>query len=216
MRFEKLTIQFALVLVFGIASCLPGSTTWAEEISNVKAAELALHRIERLVILRKIDESYQSKFKGLTLTLLEQTNPAEDPRFEVIAEQYPAADGTKNKLELLLDNNGKALRHAVIAGGAAEGAPTWPDKDPVTLAENALHYVIENTPAQPQIPAGELLPFQRALTAFTVTSDSDAGGQQWAVVDIASSETRRVLRVNVKIDGTFGSALLLPEPLQGE
>ena len=59
---KKFITLNGLILVSALAQ-----TSQAQDVSRAKAAELSLHRVERLVILKKIDDAYQSKFLTLAL-----------------------------------------------------------------------------------------------------------------------------------------------------
>ena len=184
-------LKFILPII-GITS---GFSAYANLISNAKAAELSLHRVERLVILKKIEESFQSRPKSLSLVLLPHNNETE-PVFKATLTQYPAADGTSKSLDILLNGEGKSLSQTVNSGGEASGFPEWTDKDPVTLAENSLHVILEGAPVKP-----ELVPYNNGLTSFVITQGKNQAGEIFAIVDIRATETDPVLRVHMKNNG---------------
>lgn len=180
----------------------------AENVSNAKAAELALHRIERLVTQNKIDEDYLLKLKGIGLSVIPQ-EPRDNPllpRFQIMAEAYAAKDGTKKRLEIWMNAKGKVLEHKPLPGGEPDGAPTWPDKDPVTLAENALHRILDNVSI---VPA--LAPFFNSLIEFTISPITDEAGSLLAAIDVMSSESNDILRIFIAPDGTFKGEQYLPK-----
>lgn len=195
-----------LVGLMGFIALNLGGAAWAHEVPAAKAAELALHRVERLVILRKIEEPFQSKFKNLRLEPIAHQNE-DEPSFKATVFQYPGVDGTQKSLEIIMNAEGKALSHAVKAGADASGAPSWPDKDPVTLSENALHYVIENAINKP-----ELVPFNERLSGFAITEGTNAAGDRIGLVSMSATDSGQILNVRVKLDGTFDSAELVPAP----
>ncbi len=206
MRKTIVTTTLATVAAF---SALFGNTALAHEVSNAKAAELSLHRVERLVILRKIEEGFETKARNLALSLIPHDDEAE-PSFQATVSQWPGTDGTQRSVEIVMNAEGKTLKHTVVAGAEPANAPVWPDKDAVTLAENALHYVIEGAVTKP-----EVVPFNENLTGFTLSQETNAEGAAGAVVDFRSSADARVLRVRVKADGTFDSAELITPPAEG-
>ena len=200
----KLILFCSLAAVFSL-------TSWesqAAQITNAKAAELSLHRIERLVILKKIEESFQSKVKSLSLVLLPHQDPTE-ASFKATIFQYPATDGSQKSIDIILNEDGKAIGQTVNAGGEALGAPTWPDpnKDPVTLAENSLHYILEGAVTKP-----ELLPYFNGLTSFAITQETNSEGIIHAVVDIGAGPENPILRIRIKTNGDYESAEFLPMP----
>jgi len=122
-----------------------------------------------------------------------------------VVETYPATDGTKKGLEILMNEKGKTLQNNPIDGGEPEGAPTWPDKDPVTLAENAMHRILDNASVVPQ-----LLPFSNSLTGFTISQITDEGGTLLAQVDVSCSDSQQTLRIFISPDGAFKGEQYLP------
>lgn len=105
-----------------------------------KVSELALHRIEKLVILKKIEKTFLTDLKTVDFKNLTQSNPS-DPAFQVTGSQVPGQDGTQKKIELNMDENGKTLSYNVLTGAVAKDPPQWPDKDALSLMEVGLHCV---------------------------------------------------------------------------
>ncbi len=185
-------------IILGIF-CL-NQVAFAEAISLAKAAELACHRIERLVTLKKIEENFLNRFYSLEAQALPQEE-ASDPAFKILVAQFPGLEGNSNKIELLMDLNGKTLSHKVIPGPQSEGFPIWPDKDPVTLSENSLHYVLEGWVTNPA-----LIPFFKGLKSLRLTQVKDSQGKILARSEMHSSEMNEVLEVFVGTDGNFHSS----------
>ncbi len=177
------------------------SNAFAESVTLSKAAELACHRIERLVTLKKIDESFLNNFGTMAVVAQKQTQPT-DPAFKVTASLYPGADGKSAELELLMDDQGKTLNFNVIAGPASMNAPKWLDKDAVTLTENSLHYVLEGW--QTSNPA--VKPFFTDLKSLRLSQVADASGQLVSRVEFLSNSVPTTLEVLLKMDGNFISA----------
>lgn len=182
----------------------------AENISNAKAAELSLHRIEKLVFLRRIDEAYLSKFRHLSLILLPEESQNRDlsARFKIRAETYPATDGTKKGLDVLMNAQGKVLKYEPFPGGEPDGAPMWPDKDPVTLSENAMHRILDNASV-----ISSLVPFFNSLSGFTISPASDESDSLLAQIDVLSSESSEMLRIFLTPDGKYKKENYLPKNL---
>jgi hypothetical protein len=197
-------------LIIGIATLFSGSAALAETLSPAKAAELTCHRIERLVTLRKIPDTFLNRLYSVELQALPNAKPG-SPYFRSLSSQVPDSTGHAQQLELLLDAAGKAMMipgktvdFNLIAGPESVDAPVWPDKDPVTLTENALHYVLDNAVKEPT-----LLPFYNGFAAILLTQVKNEAGQPLARAEIHAAGTRSVLEVIVKADGTFGSARIL-------
>lgn len=116
----------------------------AEPINAIKAAELASHRIERLVLQKKIDKSYLTKFQKMTV--VSAPNAPEGAAYAVTAYQTApaAADALPLSLTILLDSAGMVLKYAVNEGGVSGVDVVWSEKDPIALTEAALHYMIDH------------------------------------------------------------------------
>ena len=167
-----------------------------------KAAELTCHRIERLVTLKKIDASFQDKLYSIQIVKLKPATPT-DPVFKAIALQIPGADGTFKKVEIMMDASGKGLTQNVIPG--TEGTTVvWPAKDPVSLMENSLHWVLENG-----LTKAEIKPYYDNVSEIVLTQGKDADGKILAKVTFKISESPKLLEVILKDDGTFVSGKVL-------
>ena len=199
MKLQSL-LSFGLILGFSsplIAQAHPG------EDSRAHAAELALHRIERLVILKKVDEGFETKFSSLNLADA-PAGSTPGAKYLAIARQVLGGDGTTSALNIYMDETGKSLSFDVQNGATSVNFPTWPDKDAVTLAESAMHY-IEGAATQPEID-----PYNDGFTSMKLTQGKNSSGAVVAIADVTSATTARVLRILIKTDGTFDSASVLP------
>lgn len=180
---------------------LSGFSASAQTISLAKAAELVCHRIERLVTLKRIDAKFLNQFYALQIEALPPSTPTA-PAFRVVVSQLPGPDGKFNQIQLLLDASGKADPNVVVTNGTdATQVPIWPDKDPVTLAENSLHYVLDSVATKPA-----LQPYFESIKSLTLSQVKDPSGQILAKAEITSKLTTTVLQVFVKADGNFSSA----------
>lgn len=165
-------------------------------IPAARAAELSSHRIERLVNLKKIDASFISKLQTIELQKLSK-NEVADPTFLATVSQYAGTDGTRNQVELFLDDQGKTLRFNVKSGASAANAPVWSEKDPSSLVENGLHFVIDNGESN-----ASLKPFYAGFLSLTL-SKGTKGGADVAVVKMTSKDTQNILYVYLKLDGSL-------------
>ena len=110
-------------------------------VPNLTAGELSAHKVEKLITLKKLDSAFQTKFRGLEVVNLQGGGTAK-PTFKVIISQQADAGKVANKVELTLDDSGRALGlPAVVTGVAAAKATAWSGKDPLTLSELALHHI---------------------------------------------------------------------------
>lgn len=189
----------SLILMAGLLT-FASAQAQAAPIAVAKASELTCHRVERLVTLKKIDESFMTNLHTVVIQILPQGSSG-DPYFKATASQYVAADGTMNQIEIFMDDQGKALSHVVKPGTISQNAPVWPDKDAVTLMENSLHYVLEEGPTN-----ADVKPFYTGFTGHALTQVTDNTGQTLSRLEVRSSETNKVLEIFLKLDGTFVSA----------
>jgi len=190
-------LAFVTILVLGTQS----NFAQAANIALAKAAELGVHRVERLVTLKKIDEAFLSKFSAVKIERISAATPA-DPAFKITASQVAGADGKQNQVEILMDGAGKSLSHTVKPGTEATAAPRWPDKDPVTLAESAMHIVLDgkNDP--------KFKPYFDGFQSVELIQDRDGTGQTIARAKMRSKDLAKVLEVVLKTDGTVISSQL--------
>ncbi len=191
-------VRVFTVALLGTAASAFSFSAAAAPVANSTAAELAAHRIEKLVTLKKIEESFVSKFRGLTVENL-QGGGVSKPTFKVIASQEVDQGKNANQVEIILDEKGKALSHKVIEGEAAAKPIVWPDKDPVTLTELALHYVADNS-AKP-----EIVKFSKALKALRVIP-ANVDGKDVALVEALSSDTTKKLVIVLALNGKVASS----------
>lgn len=185
-----MTIKNALASL-AVSMVLGASAARAADVNAATAAHLALHRMERLVSLKKVDEAFVTKFHKMTVA----GSNAEAGGFRVVIAQYPGSDGTASTLEILLDAAGKPMKETVTPGAAAEGAPEWPDKGPVALVEAAQHHLLHGQ-GQP-----ELAPYLKALSAIEIAQIQDDAENPAAQIDFASPETPAIYRAVVSTGG---------------
>lgn len=171
---------------------------------NVQAApapqariiELSSHRIEKLVNLKKLDASFMTKLHMIEIEKLPEA-PAGEPQFLSTVSQLSGNDGTKNQVELLMDAQGKALSFKVKSGTANTNGPVWPDKNATTLIENGLHYLLDHGHH-----LADLKPFYDSALSLTLKKVT-LNGADHALIEVTSKDTQRVLKLIVKLDGTF-------------
>jgi len=183
----KLFISALLALI--------ASPALAQDVTLARAAELGCHRIERLRDLGRIHESYVNKFQSLRI----EENSSGGGKFKFTAFQAPGTNGSAHQIELNLAADGKVVGAHKEITGTDGTSPLWPDKDPVTLTENGLHFVLENGPIN-----AEIAPFFNALTEAFITQVQESG-QTLARVQFKNSQSAKVLEVTLKTDGTVVS-----------
>lgn len=179
----------ALVLAFGGAGAAQAA------VSPSKAAELGVHRVARLVSLRKIEDAFVDKFYAFRVEALGAGQP-NGVFYRFRAYQAQGDDGTAKQVAIFLDENGKALSHEVTDGSVGTG-PAWGQKDPVTLMEMALHHVIDGA-SQP-----ELAPFSRNLSEGSISQASVSPQGTVALAVFKSASTSKVLNVLLTLNGAY-------------
>ncbi len=179
-----------------IVLLLIAPSAFAHTVARAKAAELTLHRIERLVILNRIELDFQEKLKSMSVELIAHSAET-DPAFKTTTLQYTPTDGTQKSIEVVLSDEGKALSYTLGAGGPAAGAPSYAPKDAVSLAEAGLHYILDNSAVLPA-----LLPYDRNLSALSLSPSTLGDGTPIAVLEVQAEGSSSTLKIQVKLDGT--------------
>lgn len=175
----------------------------AEVISAVKAAELACHRVDRLVVLKKIDKSYLSKFQKLVLTEL-PANSASGGKFSVTTYQTAPTSGSAHSLTVVLDETGKVLSHQLNEGGAVGPDVAWTGKDPVSLAEAGLHFVLDE-----QLRNEQLRPFAGDFQSL-ILSQKSINGSTVAEMVMKSYTTTAKLVLIMDLNGKLLNKQVIP------
>lgn len=200
-------------LVFGIFILISQpNRVWAHDhsepqgLSSAKAAELALHRIEKLVFLKKIESSFQTKFIQLNLEVLVQKLPS-DPLFKAVASQPMAADGTQKKVEIILDAQGRTLQTYITKASEAETVPNLADKDPLTIAELSLHFLIDNVESKPELDV-----FADKLLSLSLAQVSTPEGKVQVFTEIKTAGVKETLLIRSNSQGEVESFELVKRP----
>ncbi len=175
-------------------------------VNRARAAELGLHRLENLVILKKVQPTHLARLKSLALSVLPHTTD-DEAAYQVVASQYPAADGTQSSVSIPMKIDGKALKQTETLGSEPVVAPTWPNLDAVTLAENALHCIqgekLDNN--RPDLCVSpEITSFAEGFSSLALSQEAGSAGPI-AVIDLKAftdqAGASRTLRIRLKADG---------------
>ena len=179
----------------------------AEPVSNGKATELSLHRMERLVTLKKIDEAFQTKLKAVKLEVLPHQG-VDQPAFKFTMVQVAGEDGSQRAVEITLTEEGRSLGFQPLPGGSEpKDAPDWSDKDSAELSESALHYVLDNVSVN-----SKLAPYFNNLSQVNLSpaSGPSASGRVACVTIVARGDDP-VLKIFLRADGTIESVEFVPK-----
>ena len=195
----------ALIAILAVAN---SAGAQAETMSQSKAIELSLHRIERLVALKRIDATFLTQLKGLNVKTLAHQTP-EQPSYQVQALQVEGADHTQKTLQIIFDQDGHYLSHTVIAGTESASVPQWGDKDSVGMMETAMHWILDNPEHRADVSE-----FDKKATQVSLTPATSAAGVKLGYVDVVIAANQPTLRVRVKLDATLdGSEIIMPQPV---
>lgn len=169
-------------------------------ITQVEAAELSLHRAERLIDLGKIDETYSGNFHSLAFEVLPGPVVAGQAQYRIVHQQVPNSDGTANKLELLEDSDGKPVPNdfKTTEGSPSSNPPQWPDKIATELTEEPLHAIT-------RLNKDEYQDFIKNLATITLFQTKAPDGTLRALVVVTARGTTDTLETlvleNGKLDG---------------
>ena len=186
-----------------VAAAAALCTARADATTTAKAAELACHRIERLAVLKKIDPRFVDAFAGLDVA------PTLQPAGFAVSGLREADPGAAaGRIDLVLDSAGKAVSFTLAAGQDASHPAAWPDKDPLTIAENSLHFLEDQAVGEAALSA-----FSTALSSMRVRMRSAGGPNPSAEVEMRSSASGAVLLVRLGLDGVYASHEVVPATL---
>lgn len=194
----KINQKYLIALLLTVVA----STVFADGASNAKAAELALHRIERLIILKKIPATFETNLSEVSATKLTQAQPT-DPAFEAEISQIISQDGTQQKVQVFMDTNGRALSFTQTTGGEALNPPKWPVTDSVTFLEYSLHCLEGEL-----IGTNDLCQKTTTLREFetnflNATLSQDSAGLAVITITETSSTSKAIVRFNT--DGSLAA-----------
>lgn len=186
------TVIAALMTVLAVSASAHDEIQGVVPIS--KATELAVHRIERLVTLKKIDETFRTQLIGLRAERSQENGAT----YKVVGIVSPASNGKSSAITLWQDNNGKTLAHSVDQQSAPANPFSWPDKDPVSLMEEGLHFVLEGWAKHPEVKA-----FYTGLESISLRPVQGARGELIAQFQVKSDDDARTLIINLDSGGRF-------------
>lgn len=183
-----------LLLAFAITTTTYGHPEDPNVIVVSKATELGVHRIERLVTLNKIDPMFITSLTGLKA---ERTDDITTP-YKIYGFVTSDSNNQSSTITMLSDPKGKVISHSVSDIYQPATPVNWPEKDAVTLIEDALHFVLEGWVQYPEVKA-----FYLGLMSISMTPDQDAQGNLIASFQVTSDDDARILYIRLKTDGTL-------------
>ena len=191
-------IKFFLTVIL-----MTSATGASAAVNRAKIAELAGHRIGRLVDTGVVEDNYVARFQKLEITALTQNSPT-DPAFKVVASQVPPTQGDAHSVVILMTDAGRTLSSNEVRGQDSANAPTWQGTDPLSLTEAALHVVDDSTDAS-------VRPFKTGASTITISQTRNASGATIAQVRLASINSAQVLEMDVSFESeVLGFRLVNP------
>lgn len=193
----KLSHVLLLTSLFGVSAS-------AHETSNARAAELSLHRIERLVILKKISGTFLTQLSKITLLKPSQTQPT-DPFFRSQLLQVPAHDGSQSALEIPMDHDGKALSFTQTLNTAVENPVIWPGVDSATLLEDSLHCLQGELIGESNLcqTTSDLRDFDSNFLSASILQKSNDSGNIYAEITISKLNSGERVQIRLTPSGNL-------------
>ena len=201
---NSFVLKAGVLLAFSVSG-----TALADIATRGRAAELSLHRVEKLIILKRIDASFQTVSNQLDLVV--KPNDSDAPGgtyFRAVVSEVPAQDATRKSVKLFMDDQGKTLIHKPVDGGNAVSPPVWPAQDPISLMEVAMHCIqgelIANSHACADHTA--LPAFNRDFQSLILSQLKDASGAPTGALAVIQAEGgQSTLNIRINLDGTLAT-----------
>lgn len=163
--------------------------------TNAKIAELASHRIGRLVDTRKIEESYVKNFGSIEVNALPHSNKPTDPAYSVVVGQPSNEEGKSKEISMSFDMAGKFISSKVLSTQGSRTV-TWPELDPLELVEASLHFVTEATNTTVDIQ-----PYNKGFKKLTIRQKKADDGSIQAVIQISANNLDKLLEITMSAGG---------------
>ncbi len=157
-----------------------------------EVGELAVHRIEKLIQLKKIDMAFMMNFQSIGVMAMTQQHP-QDPAFMSMVAQTDNGKTSPPRVDLFSDADGKVLSNTVSPGTAGAGL-NWPGQPALTVGETTFHYLEANAASTPA-----LMPFEEGFKDLIVGQDTRQGTLV-GIVLLTSTKSKQTLEFVVGLD----------------
>lgn len=163
--------------------------------TNAKIAEIAAHRIGRLVDTRKIEDSFVKNITSIEVTNLSHSAKPTDPAFNVLVSQPSNEEGKSKEVLMSFDSAGKFISNKILS---TQGSRTisWPGLDPLELIEISLHFVTEATNT-----SVDITPFNKNLKKLILKQKVSEDGSVLAVIILSASNLNKQLEITLSVGG---------------
>lgn len=168
------------------------------EIVIGKGAEFAVHRIDRLVALKRIDPVFTSNLKSISGERINE----DTAKFRFVGMTETDGNHKISFITILMDAKGKVLSHTVTDPIVPVNLGEWPTKNAASLIEDALHFVVDGWERYPEVK-----PFYLGFMSITLESVTEKG-ELLAHLKVTSDDDKRTLHIYLKTDGTYVSHVI--------
>lgn len=186
---------FFLVLAGSLSLSLFAHDGHESSQTNAKIAEIAAHRIGRLVDTRKIDESFVKNIASIEITNLPHSTKPTDPSFNVLVSQPSDEEGKSKEVLMSFDSTGKFISNKIVSNQGSRTI-TWPGLDTLELIEISLHFVTEATNT-----TVDITPFNKNLKTLTLKQKVSEDGSILAVIALSTSISNKQLEITMSTGG---------------
>lgn len=163
--------------------------------TNAKIAEIAAHRVGRLVDTRKIEESYVKNISSIVVTNLPHSTKPTDPAFSVLVGQPSDEEGKSKEVVMSFDSAGKFISNKVLSTVGSRTV-SWPGLDPLELIEISLHFVTEATNTRVDIT-----PFNKNLKKLSLKQKVAQDGTVQAIIVLTANNLDKQLEIIMSTGG---------------
>lgn len=171
--------------------------------TNAKIAEIAAHRIGRLVDTRKIEESYVKNIGSIEVTNLPHSSKPTDPAFNVLVAQPSNDEGKSKEVVMSFDSTGKFILNKVLSTQGSR-VTSWLDLDPLELIEISLHFVTEATNT-----TVDITPFNKNMKKLTLKQKVAQDGSIQAVIVLSANNLAKQLEITMSAGGDLLSYAII-------
>jgi hypothetical protein len=177
------------------------TTSWAHEtppgaIAKAKAAELAVHRIERLVTLKKIDPFFQTSLTSMQIEVTGENGAV----FKVTGWTAEGQGEEASSIVIFQDSQGKAISYSLGPIFQPTSPFVWPAADAATLMESSLHFVLEGWVDFPEVKE-----YFNHFESVNLEPWKNQQGELFALFKVRAEDNPSILYIVLKPDGSFVS-----------
>lgn len=171
--------------------------------TNAKIAEIAAHRIGRLVDTRKIEESYVKNIGSIEVTNLPHSSKPTDLAFNVLVAQPANDEGKSKEVSMSFDSAGKFISNKILSAQGSR-VTSWPNLDPLELIELSLHFVTEATNT-----TVDITPFNKNMKKLILKQKLADDGSVQAIIVLTANNIDKQLEITMSARGDLLSYAII-------